>query len=296
MNIKHICTAIGAALLSFSTVRAQELLSLTLAECRERALAHSEELQQADNRLEQARLDRQIASTAALPNIEGSATGAYVLPNIDMMSMELRMRGTYMAGAHPHAADLCRRQNLGRTPHGPHRRGGGRRTAAHDPHGCIGRGGQRLLDTGGRRRQGAHARKLRGTDGHALHPDGGGRRGGHGSRKRPATHRGQAQRDPLPASEGPQRRRPVPHVVVSGDRRRQRRAARAGGHPLPTGGAGRAAGRSGGTARTADAQAAGGPRRAADPRRPFGNAAHGRSLAGIYLLRQHQTQQHGRCG
>ncbi len=98
MNIKHICTAIGAALLSFSTVRAQELLSLTLAECRERALAHSEELQQADNRLEQARLDRQIASTAALPNIEGSATGAYVLPNIDMMSMELRMRGTYMAG------------------------------------------------------------------------------------------------------------------------------------------------------------------------------------------------------
>ena len=98
MNIKHICTAIGAALLSFSTVRAQEPLSLTLAECRERALAHSEELQQADNRLEQARLDRQIASTAALPNIEGSATGAYVLPDIDMMGMELRMRGTYMAG------------------------------------------------------------------------------------------------------------------------------------------------------------------------------------------------------
>lgn len=98
MNIKHICTAIGAALLSFSTVRAQETLSLTLDECRERALAHSEELQQADNRLEQARLDRQIASTAALPNIEGSATGAYVLPDIDMMGMELRMRGTYMAG------------------------------------------------------------------------------------------------------------------------------------------------------------------------------------------------------
>lgn len=98
MNIKHICTAIGAALLSFSTVRAQEPLSLTLVECRERALAHSEELQQADNRLEQARLDRQIASTAALPNIEGSATGAYVLPDIDMMGMELRMRGTYMAG------------------------------------------------------------------------------------------------------------------------------------------------------------------------------------------------------
>ena len=100
MNIKHICTAIGAALLSFSTVRAQEPLSLTLAECRERALAHSEELQQADNRLEQARLDRQIASTAALPNIEGSATGAYVLPDIDMM----RSRSMPAAKSRPHAA------------------------------------------------------------------------------------------------------------------------------------------------------------------------------------------------
>lgn len=90
--------AFGAVLLTTAAVRAQQPLPLSLAECRERALAHSEELQQADNRLEQARLDRQIASTAALPKIEGSATGAYVLPDIDMMGMELRMRGTYMAG------------------------------------------------------------------------------------------------------------------------------------------------------------------------------------------------------
>lgn len=90
--------AFGAVLLTMAAVRAQQPLPLSLAECRERALAHSEELQQADNRLEQARLDRQIASAAALPKIEGSATGAYVLPDIDMMGMELRMRGTYMAG------------------------------------------------------------------------------------------------------------------------------------------------------------------------------------------------------
>lgn len=90
--------AFGAVLLTAAAVRAQQPLPLSLAECRERALAHSEELQQADNRLEQARLDRQIASAAALPKIEGSATGAYVLPDIDMMGMELRMRGTYMAG------------------------------------------------------------------------------------------------------------------------------------------------------------------------------------------------------
>ena len=98
MNIRNKCAVLAAVLLSGAAVRAQQLLPLSLAECRERALAHSEELRQADNRLEQARLDRQIASAAALPKIEGSATGAYVLPDIDMMGMELRMRGTYMAG------------------------------------------------------------------------------------------------------------------------------------------------------------------------------------------------------
>ena len=95
MKIKYLLCAV---LFSGVAARAQQPLPLSLAECRERALSHSEELQQADNRLEQARLDRRIASTASLPKIEGSATGAYVLPDIDMMGMELRMRGTYMAG------------------------------------------------------------------------------------------------------------------------------------------------------------------------------------------------------
>lgn len=95
MKIKYLLCAV---LLTGVAARAQEPLPLTLAECRERALAHSEELQQADLRLEQARLDRRIAATAALPRIEGSATGAYVAPDIDMMGMEMRMRGTYMAG------------------------------------------------------------------------------------------------------------------------------------------------------------------------------------------------------
>lgn len=98
MKIKNLYMAIGAVLLTVTAVRAQQELPLSLSECRERALAHSEELQQADNRLEQARLDRRIASTASLPKIEGSATGTYVVPDIDMMGMELRMRGTYMAG------------------------------------------------------------------------------------------------------------------------------------------------------------------------------------------------------
>ncbi len=62
------------------------------------ALAHSEDLQRSENALRQAELDRKIAKTAFLPNVEGSATGAYLLPDMDMMGMELRMRGTYMAG------------------------------------------------------------------------------------------------------------------------------------------------------------------------------------------------------
>lgn len=62
------------------------------------ALAHNEALQQADNILRQAELDRQIAKTAFLPKFDASAVGAYMLPDMDMMGMELRMRGTYMAG------------------------------------------------------------------------------------------------------------------------------------------------------------------------------------------------------
>ena len=77
---------------------AQERLTLTYEQCREMALEKSEELLQAKNRVHQAELDNKIASTAYLPNVSGSAIGAYILPDLDMMGMELRMRGTYMAG------------------------------------------------------------------------------------------------------------------------------------------------------------------------------------------------------
>ena len=77
---------------------AQTRLTLSLERCRQMALEHSETLQQADNALRTAKLDRRIAVTNMLPNFEGSATGAYMLPDMDMMGNELRMRGTYMAG------------------------------------------------------------------------------------------------------------------------------------------------------------------------------------------------------
>lgn len=98
MNKKQIITTCCVALLSVSGASAQQPLRISQAECREMALAHSEDLQRSENALRQAELDRKIAQTAFLPKIEGSATGAYVLPDLDMLGMELRMRGTYMAG------------------------------------------------------------------------------------------------------------------------------------------------------------------------------------------------------
>lgn len=90
-----LCCAVW---LSVPEASAQKRLSLSLAQCREMALSQSEELQQADNKLRQAELDNEIATTAYLPKIDGTAIGAYMLPDMDMMGMELRMRGTYMAG------------------------------------------------------------------------------------------------------------------------------------------------------------------------------------------------------
>ena len=79
-------------------LRAQQPMKLSMEQCRDMALTASEELKQADNSLRQAELDDKIAATARLPKIEGSATGAYVPPDIEMTGMELAMRGTYMAG------------------------------------------------------------------------------------------------------------------------------------------------------------------------------------------------------
>lgn len=98
MNKKYIIITCCVALLSVFSASAQQPLRISQAECREMALAHSEDLQQSENTLRQAELDRKIAKTAFLPNVEGSAMGAYALPDMDMMGMKLRMRGTYMAG------------------------------------------------------------------------------------------------------------------------------------------------------------------------------------------------------
>lgn len=82
----------------FSVLWAQNHFRLSLSDCREMALQHSEELQQADNKLLQAAADQHVAKDAYLPRLDASVTGAYIFPDMDMLGMELRMRGTYMAG------------------------------------------------------------------------------------------------------------------------------------------------------------------------------------------------------
>ena len=77
---------------------AQERMTLTLEECRQAALETSEDIQKSRNSMQQADLDRKIAVTAMLPSVQATATGVYVLPDIDMMGMNLMMRGTYLAG------------------------------------------------------------------------------------------------------------------------------------------------------------------------------------------------------
>lgn len=80
------------------SVNGQTTLVLSQAQCREMALTHNEELQKADNNLRKAELDKAIALTSYLPTIDGSAVGAYIIEDIDIMGMKMQMKGTYMAG------------------------------------------------------------------------------------------------------------------------------------------------------------------------------------------------------
>ena len=95
MDMKKLMILFAAAFCV--ATKAQEPLELSLQKCREMALAHDEDLQRADNASIQAELDKEIAFSAYLPKLDATATGTY-MSNLDMMGMELQMRGMYMAG------------------------------------------------------------------------------------------------------------------------------------------------------------------------------------------------------
>jgi outer membrane protein TolC len=91
--------AITLYLMMLSTMAASaETLSLSATECRERAVATSEDLLSARLSSQQSQLDLDVARRAALPTIEGSAMLEYLTPDLSMGSIEMQMRGAYIAG------------------------------------------------------------------------------------------------------------------------------------------------------------------------------------------------------
>lgn len=72
-------------------------LQLSQTECRRMALQNNEEMKKATNSYQQAKLDKEIAAAAFLPELSGSLMGVY-RKDTDLMGMELQMRGTYLAG------------------------------------------------------------------------------------------------------------------------------------------------------------------------------------------------------
>lgn len=95
--LKHI---ISLAIALAAGTAGAGALTVDAARCVEMALASSEEVARARNGVEQARLQRDVARTAWLPDFKGSATMGWMLPDTKMedMAMTLRMRGVYMAG------------------------------------------------------------------------------------------------------------------------------------------------------------------------------------------------------
>lgn len=72
-------------------------LQLSQSECRKMALQNNEEMKKSENSYQKAKLDKEIAFAAYLPELEGSLTSLY-RKDVDMMGSELQMRGTYLAG------------------------------------------------------------------------------------------------------------------------------------------------------------------------------------------------------
>lgn len=94
--MKKIITTLALSVVTVSQLTAQPL-SLTLEDCRKLALEHNEQIKTANNAVEKAKLDRQIAFAQYLPKVDGSLTGIH-MKDQDIIGMSLQTRGTYMAG------------------------------------------------------------------------------------------------------------------------------------------------------------------------------------------------------
>ncbi len=97
MNIRKI-TICALVALTAMTAAAQDELSLSLTDCRQRALDTNEDLQKSVIDSEQSQLDLDVAKRAMLPTVDGSAALEYLTPDFSMGTTELQMRGLYFAG------------------------------------------------------------------------------------------------------------------------------------------------------------------------------------------------------
>lgn len=89
-------------MLSSSVFSQGECISLSLADCRQMALEQNEKIKTAQNAVDKAKLDRQIAFAQYLPKLDGSFTLVHMknidLLDQDLIGLSLQTRGTYLAG------------------------------------------------------------------------------------------------------------------------------------------------------------------------------------------------------
>lgn len=95
--MKNTIISILLAVASFGCY-AQETITLSAEQCQEMALQQSEDMKIAGNATVQAQYDKEIAFANYLPNLEGSAMGIYLAPDIDFAGSSLVIKGMYTAG------------------------------------------------------------------------------------------------------------------------------------------------------------------------------------------------------
>ena len=77
---------------------AEQTLSVNADDCCRMAVESSRKLAGYQLAKRQAELDVKIADISRLPNVQGMASGMYMVPDMEMMGMKVEMRGAYMAG------------------------------------------------------------------------------------------------------------------------------------------------------------------------------------------------------
>ncbi len=86
------------ALLGGATGIMAETLSLSVEDCRRRALATDEDVKSAQYDYDESELNLDIAKRSFLPTADATGLLEYIFPDMKMGTMELQMRGMYAAG------------------------------------------------------------------------------------------------------------------------------------------------------------------------------------------------------